>query len=113
MVETIGSFIIIKEQGGIFMMRMHTLLLGVLLTFSLSVPALAGSKQLTGQVISINKKNHTTVTVKAVDKTKVIVERNTEFSDVKVGDKVTIKYNPDEKINTAKSIEIRAQSHKR
>lgn len=103
------------------MIKMHTLLMGVLLAFSLSVPALAGSKQLTGQVISINKRNHTitvqgrngTVTVKAVDKTKVIVERNTEFSDVKIGDKVTIKYNPDEKRNTAKSIEIRAQSHKR
>lgn len=102
-------------------MRMYTLLLGILLAFSLSVPALAGTKQLTGQVISINKRNQTitvqgrngTVTVKAVGKTKVIVERNTEFSDVKIGDKVTIKYNPDEKRNTAKSIEIRAQSHKR
>ncbi len=103
------------------MIKMHTLLLGVLLAFSLSVPALAGSKQLTGQVISINKRNHTitvqgrngTVTVKAVDKTKVIVERNTEFSKVKIGDKVTIKYNPDEKRNTAKIIEIRAIPPKR
>jgi hypothetical protein len=81
----------------------------------LSVTAIAGTKQVTGQVISINKRHQTitvkgkngTVTVKAVDKTKVIVEKNTRFSDVKVGDKVTVKYNPDEKRNTAKSIAIR------
>ncbi len=103
------------------MKTIQALALTALFMILLSLTAISGTKQITGQVIGINKKNQTitvegrngTVTIKAVGKTKVIVERNTEFSKVKIGDKVTIKYDPDEKRNTAKSIEIRAQSHER
>jgi len=77
----------------------------------------ADKKQVTGEVITVDtvantitvKKPKKEVTVSVDDKTKVMTGKDKKtFADVKVGDKVTVKYTTADGKNTAQSVDIKA-----
>ncbi len=73
-------------------------------------------RQVTGTVTAVNEEENTItvegrksdVTVYANEKTRILEEETKSFSDIKIGDKVTVKYKvADDERNTAKRITIR------
>lgn len=88
----------------------------ILCSIFLNSVSLAGSRQITGKVLDHNKKDKRLIvqgkkdilTIYAADTTKVIAEEFRDIADVKVGDRVTIRYREKDKVNAAKQITIRA-----
>ncbi len=84
---------------------------------SVSVSHSAGKqRQITGKVLSVDAGTRTVtvigrkgvVTVSAIEDTRIIVEEVKAIDDIKVGDKVTVRYSQAEDRNIARSIAVRA-----
>ncbi len=80
------------------------------------------ARQITGNVIAIDtgkntvtvRKKNREVIINVEDKTKIIqCTIKTAITDIKIGDKVTARYNKADDKNTAKSFTIRSDAKKR
>lgn len=80
------------------------------------------ARQITGNVTAIDTGNNTVtvrkkdreVIITVEDKTKIIqCTMKTSITDIKIGDKVTARYNETDDKNTAKSFTIKATAKKR
>lgn len=103
------------------MRKKAVVLLSIIFILSLAAASLAGTKQVSGKVVSVNSDNNT-VTVKGrkgnvvvltADKTVVTSEEVKTLADVKAGDQVTVKYTDASGQNSAKSISIKSVSSKK
>ncbi|MEC4676757.1 MAG: hypothetical protein VST72_07570 [Nitrospirota bacterium] len=73
-------------------------------------------RQITGKVLSVDARTGTVtvigrkgvVTVSAIEDTRIIVEEVKAIDDIKVGDKVTVRYSQAEDRNIARRIAVRA-----
>jgi maltose-binding protein MalE len=95
-------------------------ILSLIFIFVLSALAFAGQRQITGKVIAVDEAANTItingrkgdITVSVEKNTKIIKEIIKKFRDVKINNKVTVKYTEADGNFTAKKITVRAKKYK-